>query len=248
MYSVSSTSPHGDGPENLEAVPPPDSQTLTVLEWPFIHDQLLDRCCTLYGQEAWQQQTFLDARTSVSQRLAEVAALEVLVTRYNPPEVDLLSVPDIRPGLARVAKGDVFGLDEIKSLLKTLDGGLEFIQHLVRGLAKEPQLTVLAPLLKQIPDMQPVSDYLAEKMDVDGELLDTASEALAKLSQRLRQETQHVRKHMQNLLNQPNISKALQDPVVTERSGRYVLPVKVAFKTLVPGIVHGDSASGSTLF
>src|SRR5581483_4818851 len=86
------------------------------------------------------------------------------------------------------------------------------------------------------------------KIDPAGDIVDDASPALKGIRDRLRKQRTRLRTTLESYLRGKNTSKYLQDQVVTERSGRYVLVVKAEHRASIPGIVHGSSTSGASLF
>src|SRR5204863_4634702 len=87
-----------------------------------------------------------------------------------------------------------------------------------------------------------------DKIDPSGEVVDTASPALRLIRDRLRKQRSRLRTTLESYLRGKDTSKYLQDQVVTERNGRYVLVVKTEQRGSIPGIVHGASTSGASLF
>ncbi len=85
-------------------------------------------------------------------------------------------------------------------------------------------------------------------IDPGGEVLDDASPELRRIRNELRQKRQRLRGTLEQYMRGKDSAKYLQDEVVTERNGRYVLMVRAEHRGNVPGIVHGSSASGATLF
>ena len=85
-------------------------------------------------------------------------------------------------------------------------------------------------------------------IDPSGDVLDHASPALRSIRDRLRQKRQRLRATLEQFVRGKDTSKYLQEEVVTERNGRYVLMVRAEHRGNVPGIVHGSSASGASLF
>ena len=85
-------------------------------------------------------------------------------------------------------------------------------------------------------------------IDPSGEVLDRASQELRSLRERLRQKRQRLRTTLEQFVKGKDTSKYLQEQVVTERNGRYVLVVRAEHRSNVPGIVHGSSTSGASLF
>ncbi len=87
-----------------------------------------------------------------------------------------------------------------------------------------------------------------DKIDPSGEVLDSASPQLKAIRERLRKQKSRLRNTLESYLRGKETAKYLQDQVVTERNGRYVIVVKSEHRTSIPGIVHGASASGASLF
>jgi DNA mismatch repair protein MutS2 len=87
-----------------------------------------------------------------------------------------------------------------------------------------------------------------EKIDPSGDVLDTASPELRSIRDRLRKQRSRLRTTLESYLRGKETAKYLQEQVVTERNGRYVLVVKAEHRGGIPGIVHGASTSGASLF
>jgi DNA mismatch repair protein MutS2 len=87
-----------------------------------------------------------------------------------------------------------------------------------------------------------------DKIDPAGEVLDHASPELKIIRDRLRKQRSRLRSTLESYLRGKDTAKYLQDQVVTERNGRYVLVVKTEHRSGIPGIVHGASTSGASLF
>jgi DNA mismatch repair protein MutS2 len=90
--------------------------------------------------------------------------------------------------------------------------------------------------------------HTRDKIDPSGEVVDDASPALKGIRERLRKQRTRLRSTLESYLRGKETAKYLQDQVVTERNGRYVLVVKTEQRSAIPGIVHGASTSGASLF
>ena len=90
--------------------------------------------------------------------------------------------------------------------------------------------------------------HTREKIEPSGEVVDDASPTLKGIRERLRKQRTRLRSTLESYLRGKETSKYLQDQVVTERNGRYVLVVKAEHRSGIPGIVHGTSTSGASLF
>src|SRR5688500_1692848 len=86
------------------------------------------------------------------------------------------------------------------------------------------------------------------KIEPSGEVADDASPALASIRDRLRKQRGKLRSTLESFLRERETSKYLQEQVVTDRNGRYVLVVRSEYRGAIPGVVHGASASGASLF
>jgi DNA mismatch repair protein MutS2 len=92
------------------------------------------------------------------------------------------------------------------------------------------------------------SAQIRDKIDQSGEVVDDASPQLKGIRDRLRKQRSRLRTTLESYLRGKETAKYLQDQVVTERNGRYVLVVKAEHRSGIPGIVHGSSTSGASLF
>ena len=92
------------------------------------------------------------------------------------------------------------------------------------------------------------SANVREKIDDAGEVVDGASPELKAIRERLRKQRTRLRGTLESYLRGKETAKYLQDQVVTERNGRYVIVVKAEYRTSIPGIVHGASTSGASLY
>lgn len=94
--------------------------------------------------------------------------------------------------------------------------------------------------------------YLEEKINTtvvsEEEIADAASPALHDIRRKMRAASARVRDQLDKLVRSPAYQKLLQDPIVTIRGGRFVVPVKAEHRGEVPGLVHDTSASGATVF
>jgi DNA mismatch repair protein MutS2 len=194
------------------------------------------------------------------------ARLEAVVPEGDPGQVRALQ-QDTAEAVRYLSGQTVFALRapaDLPDVLALLE---------VEGRALEPsRLLALATFLESVgsvaaairraagnfPRLRAMADraasFSAEIADVrhrivePGEVADHASPALASIRDRLRRQRTHLRATLDGFLRSKDTSKYLQDQIVTERNGRFVIPVRAEHRGGVPGIVHGSSASGATLF
>jgi DNA mismatch repair protein MutS2 len=107
---------------------------------------------------------------------------------------------------------------------------------------------VLTGLVEAVASFKAEIADIRRKIDAAGEVADSASPALAGIRDRLRKQRARLRSTLESFLRGRDTSKYLQEQVVTDRNGRYVLVVRAEHRSSIPGIIHGASASGASLF
>jgi DNA mismatch repair protein MutS2 len=113
--------------------------------------------------------------------------------------------------------------------------------------AAEGHFPTLRALAREVADFGPEAAAVRRAIDDAGEVVDGASPALAAVRERLRRQRASLRRSLEGFL-QGREAKYLQDQVVTDRHGRYVLVVRAEHRDAIPGIVHGSSSSGASLY
>ncbi|MCL2760481.1 MAG: endonuclease MutS2 [Desulfuromonadales bacterium] len=120
------------------------------------------------------------------------------------------------------------------------------------GISKQCGYRTDIPLLKAVaggitgfPD---ILESLEHSLDIDGGLLDTASKLLADIRRDKKQLIANIRKRLEEIVRERQVAIFLQDDFITQRNGRWVIPVRMDSKGMVPGVVHDVSNSGETAF
>ncbi len=160
--------------------------------------------------------------------------------------ISFSGVEDPRQILARLnIVGTVLEPSELLAL-----GRLAELGQRVRGAfgSSREKFPRLARLAASIPDF---GDYLIDlraRLLPTGEVRDDASAELSRIRARLADTRKRIYRLLEGYISRPESGRALQDDFITERNGRFVVPVKVEQKRALPGVVHGTSSSGATLF
>ena len=126
---------------------------------------------------------------------------------------------------------------------------LESIEHSRKSVTQAG--TTLPYLMRLVDGVASFRSEIADvrrKIEPSGEVADDASPALASIRDRLRKQRSRLRSTLESFLRERDTSKYLQEQVVTDRNGRYVLMVRSEHRSAIPGVVHGASASGASLF
>jgi DNA mismatch repair protein MutS2 len=133
--------------------------------------------------------------------------------------------------------------------LRTLAEFIDSVERSRAGvMAAAGSFPFLEAIVSRVATFRSEVEAVRAAIDVSGEVLDEASPALRTIRERLRQLRQRLRHTLEQFARGRDTAKYLQDDVVTERNGRFVLLVRAEHRGNVPGIVHGSSASGASLF
>jgi DNA mismatch repair protein MutS2 len=110
------------------------------------------------------------------------------------------------------------------------------------------QFPILTAIVSRVSSFKSEIAAVRRAVDPSGEVLDDASAELRAIRDRLRQKRTRLRQTLEQFVRGRDTAKYLQEEVITERNGRFVLMVRAEHRANVPGIVHGSSASGASLF
>lgn len=176
------------------------------------------------------------------QALEEAEAARSLLRSRNAPAFS--GVRDVAAALDRAEKGGSLNLRELMEI-----GALLQTARLVKGyLDGEERRTPLDSLFSGLQGNRFLEDRIAACILSEEELADLASPELADLRRHQRSIHERIRAALQKMISSSTYQKMLQEPIVTIRDDRYVVPVKAEYRSGVPGLVHDVSASGATYF
>ena len=216
-------------------------RTLELLEFPRIREALASHTHTPMSRERAFALTPVYDAAAVAE-LQQETAEAVLLLDESPS----LALPhDPRPLVQRTALGGTLSGSELIAVADGLD-----VARSAKALggAAQSQTPLLRSLTRNIADMRPLERELRAKLTPAGELKDDASPLLRQLRTESRDSYHQAAGGLQAYVDSDLGAEVLQDRLYTVRGGRLVLPVKADFKGRMPGIVHGSSDSGATLF
>jgi DNA mismatch repair protein MutS2 len=178
-------------------------------------------------------------------RRRQAATTEARQLRALRPSVSVGGARDVRAWLARAGVGGVLQPSDLLEVAATARAA-GILKTTV--LKYEDELPTLARIAQRMGEHEALVQAIEQAVDDGGEVLDSASPALRQIRLQVRGAYDRLMSKLQELLNTPAYRAALQEPLVTMREGRYVLPVKIEHRNQVRGIVHDQSASGATVF
>lgn len=218
-------------------------KSLNILELPIVLDMLAAEAVTEGGKEACLKLRPSADRLEVKNRLSETsAAKNMMVVRGSP---SLSGIKDIRPSLSRADLGGSLNTIELLSIARVLQ-----CARLVKGYTSDDKLgkSCIDHLFAALHANRFLEEKITGSIVGEDEIADSASSELANIRRKIRAASARVRDCLQKIISSPSYAKVLQEPIITMRSDRFVVPVKAECKGAVPGLVHDISASGATLF
>ncbi len=217
-----------------------DERSLALLEFPLVRERLAAATSFPPSRRAAEALEPSTDPVVVARRLDETDQIRGLLEER--PGVGIGAAHDIGPFVERAARGGRLDPEQFLAIAETLDA----VSRLATNLAEERR-PLLRDLGRELHPLPAVRSTLGRSFDPVGELLDTASPRLGGLRAAVRVAYDRLRRRLDALVG-TELGNALQEPIVTLRNGRYVVPVKAEARSRVKGIVHDASGSGQTLF
>lgn len=218
-------------------------KSLTTLELPAVLEML---AAEAVGDTAKEQARALKPSTEpaeVRRRQEETTAAKTMMVVRGSPSFS--GVKDVRPSLARADLGGALNTRELLDIARVLQ-----CARLVRGYIADDTVgkTPIDHLFYALHANKFLEEKISTSISGEDEIADGASPELANIRRQMRAAAARAREALQKIISSPGYAKALQEPIITMRQDRYVVPVKAEHKGAVPGLVHDISASGATLF
>lgn len=154
------------------------------------------------------------------------------------------AVDDLSEILIKAQKGSVLSIPEIMKVGRSL----RCAKRLRKSISEVKDCPILLDMASRLFENEPLEEKIFASFLSETEVCDNATNDLRQIRIRIRKLNDNVRTKLQLFITSPQYSKYLQDSIITMRGDRYVIPVKSDCKGTIPGLVHDQSASGSTLF
>ncbi len=163
------------------------------------------------------------------------------------PSFSVGGVRDIRDVIERSRLGMLLSPGDLRETLDTIQSA-SAVRRLFFQNDAEEDFPLLAEFAGSVALLPALEADLSRTVGSRGEILDTASPQLADIRREVRVAHRRLLDRLNRMVADAGPNSAIQDPIVTMREGRYVIPVRADRRSQVPGVVHGTSASGQTLF
>lgn len=220
-----------------------DEKSLEILEFPQIVAILAEYTSFSASRELTLKLRPLADYDQINRRLRQSAEARQLLA--TTPGFSVGGVSDIREA-ARIASLE--GILEPRSLVEIQQtlAAMRQTRSYLHSLAAE--LPLLWDIARDIAELRSVEKEITRCISPGGEVLDRASPGLAAIREQLREEREHLWQRLEAIIRSPRGRKIIQEPIITEREGRYVIPVKIEFRKEIRGITHDVSNTGVTVF
>jgi len=220
-----------------------DAKTLNTLEYSKILEILAGYAAFGYSAELARNLAPIDDLEAARNRLERTTEARHLLSIDT--DISIGGARDIREQLELAKRRGVLEPEELLNVKNTLVSARELSRTILH--LEEPY-----PLLKAIAErMAPppgIVDIISQAISERGEVLDRASQKLAAIRREMKTSYDRLMSRLEKLINDPKTVTMLQEPIITQRNGRYVIPLRAEFKGRIRSIIHDQSSSGATLF
>jgi DNA mismatch repair protein MutS2 len=220
-----------------------DSKSLELLEFPKVRELLAGHTSFEVSHALAHQIVPLTDAAAIARLLEQSSQARRLLD--EDPSFVIGQLSDIRDPVKMAALGKV--LDSL--ILLEVEQMLATMRVLRRALGRHastfPRLWEIAAAIKEMPEIE---KEIARCISLNGDILDSASDELGSIRRRLKKTRESLLSRLDATLKSARGQKIIQDPIITEREGRYVIPIKAEHRKDIRGIVHDVSNTGATLF
>lgn len=219
-----------------------DQKSLTTLEYPKILDRLATFAQSQGGKKKASELVPYEKIADALHALNETAEADRVLFEYSLSPS--FAVDDIGDIFVKAKKGATLAIPDIMKVGRSL----RVSRRLKYTIDKVKDCPLLADMAMGLFENETLEKKIFDAFLSETEVADNASNELRAIRIRIRKLNDNVRSKLQLFITSPQYSKYLQDNIITVRGDRYVIPVKSDCKGTIPGLVHDQSASGSTLF
>ncbi|MGK7881726.1 MAG: endonuclease MutS2 [Crocosphaera sp.] len=218
-----------------------DKETLNLLEWPRLCQQLATFSATKMGAIAARN---LPIPTSLEESKELLAQTKEIYGLEQNLEIKWTfeGITDVGDSLKRATLKGVLSGRELLNIATTL-AGMRRLRRIIDDCEELPVLTELVADIRTYPELEKSIHHC---IDEAGKVTDRASPKLVQIRHNLKEVRDRIYQKLQNIMQQKG--GAIQEPVITQRSDRFVIPVKAGQKEQIPGIIHDTSGTGGTFY
>ena len=221
-----------------------NQKAYTALEYNKIIDQLTEKASSAMGKELCRN---LTPSTDLFEiRHLQTQTKDALTRLFKKGGISFGSVRDVRSSLKRLEIGSTLGIPELLSICALLEnvGRVKAFSRSERGDSVPDSLD---PMFSSLSPLHHLTAEIRRCILSEDEISDDASSGLKQVRRSIKAAGEKIHSQLASMVN-GSARTYLQDAVITMRNGRYCIPVKAEYKGQVPGMIHDQSSTGSTIF
>jgi DNA mismatch repair protein MutS2 len=220
-----------------------DDKSLELLEFPQIRNILAGYASFAVSLELVLGLRPLADGDRIALLLRQAAEARQLLSLE--PGFSIGGASDIREAVRIAALGGILDAKNLVEVGQTLSA-MRQVRSRLRQMSGE--LPLLGEIAGGIVELRQIEKEITHCLSPGGEILDRASPGLSAIRRQLRESRQHLWGRLEAIMRTPRGRKIIQEPIITEREGRYVIPVRIEFRREIKGITHDVSNTGATVF
>jgi DNA mismatch repair protein MutS2 len=220
-----------------------DEKTLSVLEFPKVLERLAGYASFSASAELAASLRPADSLEESSRRLQLTSEGRRLLSVNT--EISVGGTSDIRPLVKLAAREGILTPEELLAVKVTMQVGRELERALEKNRNEYP---LLSEMTVNFHPPAGLIEAISRCISEQGEVMDSASDKLGGLRREVRLAHEKLLNKLERMVSDPRNALLLQEPIITQRNGRYVIPLRTDFKGRIKSIVHDQSASGATLY
>lgn len=219
---------------------------IDLLEFDRVLQMLADRCHYSVSSERALELGPVSDEEQVRYLLTVTREAVELLTDHVDFSVG--GVRDIREALEMAARGSLLAPGDLREVLDTLQSSRNCRRSFGQLNQRNTPFVTLADFVEEIQEFPDLETSLGRTVGSQGEILDSASPELSRIRSQIKTSHRRLLQRLQRMVEDGRNQPALQEPIVTMRQGRYVIPVRADRRSQIPGVVQGTSSSGQTMF
>ena len=222
-----------------------NEKALRILEYNKIIEMLCESTVSGMGRDIAADLKPSNNLNEIKELLQETTeAVNLLLKKGNIP---IGGLQDIRMPLKKVKLGSTLEPGELLKVADTLRASRR-LKSFLNDDRGEGSFPIIEYYIETLSPHKSIEDRIDNVIISEEEISDNASPQLHSIRRKIKEKTASMREKLNHMISSPAYQKYLQDPIITIRGDRHVIPVKMEFRSSIPGIVHDQSSSGATLF
>lgn len=220
-----------------------EEKVLHKLEYYKVIELLINQCSCQLGKDLAEELKPSHDLEEIERGQAETTEAKEIWRLY--PNFTLGGIRDIRSALRKAQVGGIIDPEGFIMIYDTILAGKRIKDFFTE---KSQTYPLIANLTRDLENFSGLEKQIKRCITSEGEVSDRASEKLGRIRKQLTSLQGKAREKLEGVVRSPAMQKYLQDPIVTIRNERYVIPVKQEYRQKIPGLIHDQSASGATIF